>query len=1387
MPHPAQPGFHNMAIGLDVHAGPIPIAPMAALKGSLLDFLPYIGKKTLGNGMPLGDSGTSGIMFTYKHIGTYFNALLMGNDTYNFFGGQNTYVEGSRIAVVGYMVLDCNDSGLPLVLPSKMCKPGIKSWLKSAYAPTGFSLPLISSGAPIICGDEPVVDWLGFGKGLIRGWICGKIFKRIGKSLYKHFRKLRYILYKKGFTKAALKCKLFGDPVDAITGRVVYAYTDFELPGPLPLQWQRTWHSDSSIQGLLGHGNHFSYDLFIEEYPKEDCLAVVLPDGRAAAFPLLALEEDFYHRPEQLTLKRLADGSYSLYNHKEKLTYHYNLPVSNSSRHCIQTITNHLNHTLQFKYNNKGHLHKIIDSAGRHLQINTDQKGLITAVYHIPNPIQHTTYNIQHNEIQPLVQYSYNDQGDLITITDALNQSVHIKYENHLMIQKTDREGQNFYWKYEQVKTGARCIHTWGDGGILEGKVVYHKGYNEITNSLGKTTLYYYNEDNLCTQIIDAEGHSTIYEYTEYGELYRIIDPEGNITGYHYDEQGRQIGITYPDGSTAQSHYDEQGNLQMTTDIAGNHQVYTYDEQGRLKSSISVDNKVTLFQYNEHNLISQVCDAETGAITQLAYDEQYNLHQLTLPNNTTATWVYDSLGRCITAINPTGAIQSFSYDALNRIKGTHMPDGNALRLQYNAYDEVVFAQDNHHKIKMEYTPLGSLKMREQNGKRLHYNYNTEDELTYILNERGERYSFGRNNRGEVIRETGFDGINRQYHRSPNGNIIRTEKSADQYTTYEYDVMGNLIRLEHSDGYWETFNFNKKGQLIEATNEHCTVQFEVDKYGRILKETTANITPTTDTLNTYTIEYTYDQQGHKTKTTSSLGATIQSEWQKNSNTLSASQGQQSTWQAQFMYNKLGIEIERILPGGINMRSEYDVLGRLTNQTLQQKSRTIQKRQYQWTPGDRLATMINALSKGKTNYGYDDFGNLAWASYDGLNTLFKTHDEVGNIYQSKDKKDRTYDKGGKLLKTQTATYHYDIQGNLIHKNEINGQQWKYEWNAHKMLTKVIRPDYKAVQFTYDALGRRIEKIYEDKITRWLYDGNTPLHEWSYALKNKPQAIVDEMGQLSWDKPEPTQNLTTWVFEQNSFIPAAKLQAEKQYSIICDQLGTPTAMYDALGQKIWEMELDIYGNIRSLQGKAEDCPFRYQGQYHDMETGLYYNRFRYYSPEEGIYLSQDPIRLAGGLKLYSYVHDNNTFVDALGLAECKSPEMLYRFDRRPLQKIKDAGGFHSRGDNMDLYNHVINNMHTSGYIATSRDPGFIPYFLKQIDNCGRNLDHHLYIIKNPGNGIDVAEYFSNNPHPWLTRLYDPIKFEIAVPKFIPYENIFVCLNPIQIKAGLYPSKFK
>lgn len=133
----------------------------------------------------------------------------------------------------------------------------------------------------------------------------------------------------------------------------------------------------------------------------------------------------------------------------------------------------------------------------------------------------------------------------------------------------------------------------------------------------------------------------------------------------------------------------------------------------------------------------------------------------------------------------------------------------------------------------------------------------------------------------------------------------------------------------------------------------------------------------------------------------------------------------------------------------------------------------------------------------------------------------------------------------------------------------------------------------------------------------------------------------------------NLITWVF-QDDFIPRGKITKDGNYSIISDYLGTPVEAYDEEGKKVWERNLDIYGRVKTEEALGEKnlIPFRFQGQYEDEETGLYYNRFRYYSPEEGCYTQQDPIGLAGGNPtLYGYVYDTLCELDPFGLGRMPS----------------------------------------------------------------------------------------------------------------------------------------
>src|SRR5690606_16688397 len=216
------------------------------------------------------------------------------------------------------------------------------------------------------------------------------------------------------------------------------------------------------------------------------------------------------------------------------------------------------------------------------------------------------------------------------------------------------------------------------------------------------------------------------------------------------------------------------------------------------------------------------------------------------------------------------------------------------------------------------------------------------------------------------------------------------------------------------------------------------------------------------------------------------------------------------------------------------------------------------------------------------------------------------------------------------------------------------------------KVIRPDGKIISFEYDAFDRRIRKISGNKITRWIWDGDNPLHEWVEYSEEIPldffasqRRVADGIRGEQHAKIYPAieaqgpplgegsiENPITWLFEPDSFKPMAKLVGGEHYSIITDHLGTPSAVFDKEGHLVWSAEISVFGELRHLIGDKEFCPFRFPGQYEDSETGLFYNRFRYCDPIAGQYISQDPIRLSGGMAFYAYVKDPLTWTDPLGL---------------------------------------------------------------------------------------------------------------------------------------------
>ncbi|CVK17225.1 YD repeat-containing protein, partial [Apibacter mensalis] len=735
-------------LGIDIHFTTLPpfnpFHPYIGIVMDPMDYVPFVGATVQINGQKRGVSDTNGIILTLKHIPLFTPPWVMtpiiGHQSMNFFASKNVYAESTRLSPKGHMLMTCNDIGIPLSL-----QPGKKKFWKltpTLFAPTSYSLP-ISFGPKVNVGGPYPPDWGGILSGLAMSFGFGAIMKGLGKGLKKTknlITKFNHNLKaKKGPNKLSnVLCQLGFEPVNLVSGAVVYEGTDFSLPGIIPLEWKRAWYSDSDYLGPLGHGVHANYDLDIEVFPEEKVILVRVEDGRIIEFPLLEKDEDFYLREEKMTLLRKKNG-FEVFFHSNQETYFYEHRIS-QVHYKLSKIQNSAGFFLQFKYS-FGILSEIIDTAQRKIRIYNNEKK-ITRIALVREDI---------NTEETLVEYQYDGNDNMNAITDSRNQTTRIQYKGYLMVKKTDRNGQSFYWKYNGDAVGAKCIHTWGDGGLQEGSIEYYpqKGYNCVTDSQGAKTLYYYTPEQLVTQIQDPLGNARFFHYTEFMELYREIDEEGNCTGYSYDERGNQTAITYADGSQQIFMYDKKDRLSLVISPEGHKKSYVYKKQSSLLHAIiEPDDRYTVFHYNEKNLLSEI--SHNGNSLFLEYDQQHNLISLSDKNKQTTEWSYDFRGNVTRIKNAQGINQHFRYDELSRVISVRCED-QETHFRYNAYEEIIEALEGNKKVSFQYTPLGSLIMREQNGKKVQFSYDKMERIKEVRNAKNEIYQFIRNPRGDINR------------------------------------------------------------------------------------------------------------------------------------------------------------------------------------------------------------------------------------------------------------------------------------------------------------------------------------------------------------------------------------------------------------------------------------------------------------------------------------------------------------------------------------------------------------------------------------------------------------------------------------------------------------
>jgi RHS repeat-associated protein len=263
------------------------------------------------------------------------------------------------------------------------------------------------------------------------------------------------------------------------------------------------------------------------------------------------------------------------------------------------------------------------------------------------------------------------------------------------------------------------------------------------------------------------------------------------------------------------------------------------------------------------------------------------------------------------------------------------------------------------------------------------------------------------------------------------------------------------------------------------------------------------------------------------------------------------------------------------------------------------------------------------------------------------------------------------------TQSPTQ-YNANGQ---PNQIGSRE--YVWDALGRLLEVRQEDKSLAAYTYNHRGERIGKSIgkttspaaQGQTTRYLYEDGQVSAELNASgqitrqylyLAGQPIGVIDTPQGQSLSKQELPAHVLLGLDAQNILKHLWRSLAgndgqEQTTWLHTNHLGAPEAATDASGQLIWQASYAPFGAARIIQasaGKSNDSSqftlnLRLPGQYFDAETGLFYNKQRYYDPARGEYLSPDPLGTPDGPNGYSYVRFNPLkYVDPDGL-------ILFAFD--------------------------------------------------------------------------------------------------------------------------------
>jgi RHS repeat-associated protein len=621
-----------------------------------------------------------------------------------------------------------------------------------------------------------------------------------------------------------------------------------------------------------------------------------------------------------------------------------------------------------------------------------------------------------------------------------------------------------------------------------------------------------------------------------------------------------------------------------------------------------------------------------GRTTRLEFDQNGAVATRTGPEGRTYRFENEPDGDVRTLSHPSGLSFERELDDLGRVCSISR---NGRELASFAYlgDSTVIRQaryPDHTTLEIEYDDQGRMAaVTDRLGNRSRAEYRNDGELSAIVDANGNSTRFRFDKPTGILELVHPDGCacGREYDEA--GRIVRLFAAGETTAHLEYDDNNLLVRTRYVDGSELTYEYLDGKWPISSRGPAGSIRFHRDSRGRILGEEQEG----------QAVSFSYDDRGRQVALTYPGGDRVHFRYDgedRLAEVVDWNGGKHA-----FAHTPDDRRCERTSPSGLRVITELTDAGLPIAQIALPPNGTgnaLFAVRCTYDDADRLTTVTDNQF-GTLEIAYDAEGQIrsVRSGRRGRSEAF-LYDPAGNWKTANGETVRC-NAANQLLQRGSRQFTYDARGNLATASEPQGV-WRFTYDLRNLLVHAEGPGGREVKFGYDSLGRRLWKRALGREVRYVWAGDRLLRE------------------IERDHFRTTTR--DYLYAPGSYTPLALRIDGHVYCYHTDHLGTPHRLTDEHNQIVWLADHSAFGEAR-IEMELIRNDLRLPGQQFDPETGLHYNRHRYYSPFLGRYLSRDPLGFEAGPHLYAYVGNRTTqVVDPLGL----TPEKKISAPQEPIR---------------------------------------------------------------------------------------------------------------------------